>query len=179
MRRFTILAVCTANICRSPVIEILLRDRLPSDRFEVGSAGIQGWREAPVDSMVSLELARLGARADGFSSRTLQEHMVEGADLVLTATRDHRAELLGRYPSALRKTFTLREFAALVRDSVARTPAELVNDAYRRRSEAPADVDLPDPFRGPPAVHRAVADLIVEAVDVVAERLAGTGMAAD
>lgn len=172
MSRFRILAVCTANICRSPMVEILLRQRLDPEVFDIASAGVQGRREAPVDSMVVLELERLGARADGFASRALEDQMVEEADLILTATRDHRSEVLSRHPSALRRTFTLREFAALVEEMIGVTsPAEMVAEAYRRRSEAGDDLDLPDPFCQPPAVHRAVADQIVEAVATTAERL--------
>lgn len=175
MSRFRILAVCTANVCRSPMIEILLRQRLDPEVFEVASAGVQGWREAPVDSMVVLELERLGARADGFSSRALEEHMVNGADLILTATRDHRAVVLDRYPEGLRRTFTVREFAELVENMIGvSSPAEMVREAYRRRSEAGTDLDLPDPFRRPPDVHRAVADQIGEAVGIIAERLSVT-----
>lgn len=173
MSRFRILAVCTANICRSPMVEILLRQRLDPEVFDISSAGVQGWREAPVDSMVVLELERLGARADGFASRSLEDQMVDDADLILTATRDHRSEVLSRHPGALRRTFTLREFAALVEDMIGVTsPADMVAEAYRRRSEAGDDCDLPDPFGQPPAVHRAVADQIVQAVATTAERLA-------
>ena len=172
MTRFRILAVCTANICRSPMVEILLHQRLDPEVFEVSSAGLQGWREAPVDSMVVLELERLGARADGFASRALEDKMVESADLILTATREHRSEVLSRHPSALRRTFTLREFAALVEDMIGVTsPAEMVEAAYRRRSEAGDDLDLPDPFRRPPEVHRAAANQIALAVGIIAERL--------
>lgn len=172
MSRFRILAVCTANICRSPMVEILLRQRLDPDDFEVASAGVQGWREAPVDSMVVLELERLGASAEGFYSRALDAQMVDDAGLILTATRDHRSEVLSRHPSALRKTFTLREFAGLVENMIGMSsPSEMVSAAYLRRSEAGEDLDLPDPFRQPPATHRAVADQIVEAVATTAERL--------
>lgn len=175
MSRFRILAVCTANICRSPMVEILLRQRLDPEVFEVASAGVQGWREAPVDSMVVLELERLGARADGFSSRAVDAEMVANADLVLTATRDHRSVVLGRHPGALRRTFTLLEFAELVENMIGvSSPAEMVAEAYRRRSEAGTDLDLPDPFRRPPDVHRAVADQIAAAVGIIAERLSVT-----
>jgi protein-tyrosine phosphatase len=157
------------------MIEILLRQRLDPEVFEVASAGVQGWREAPVDSMVVLELERLGARADGFASRALEEHMVNGADLILTATRDHRAVVLDRYPDALSRTFTVREFAELVENMIGvSSPAEMVGKAYRRRSEAGTDLDLPDPFRRPPDVHRTVADQIGEAVGTIAERLSVT-----
>lgn len=171
MTQFRILAVCTANICRSAAMEILLRNQLDPGRFAVESAGVQGWRGAPVDSMVVLELARFGATADGFSSQSLKERHVLKADLVLTATRAHRADVLGRHPSALSKTFTLREFARLVDGMEASSPAELVQDAYRRRSEADADIDLLDPFRRPPSVHRVVADQIALAVAITSDRL--------
>jgi protein-tyrosine phosphatase len=172
--RFRILAVCTANICRSPIVEILLRQRLDPEVFEVASAGVQGWRDAPVDSMVVLELERLGASAEGFCSRPLEQRLVEDADLILTATRGHRSEVVGRFPVALRRNFTVREFAALVDGVEADSPADLVHEAYRRRSEAGDDVDLPDPFRQPPAVHRAVANQVAAAVAVMADRLAAS-----
>lgn len=172
MTRFRILAVCTANICRSPMIEILLRQRLDPEVFEITSAGVQGWREAPVDSMVVLELERLGASAEGFSSRPLAQHLVEQADLILTATRGHRSEVASRFPSALRRNFTIREFAALVDGVEADSPTDLVHGAYRRRSDAGDDVDLLDPFRRPPDIHRTVADQVAAAVEVVADRLA-------
>ena len=178
MSRFRILAVCTANICRSPMVEILMRQRLDPELFDITSAGVRGWREAPVDSMVVLELERLGASSDGFCSRPLERQMVEDADLILSATRGHRSEVVDRFPSALRRNFTLREFAALVDGVEADSPADLVHIAFRRRSEASFDVDLQDPFRQPPAVHRAVADQVSAAVNVVASRLAASAVRA-
>lgn len=173
MKRFTILTICTANICRSPLMEILFRAQLDPERFEVASAGVRGWDAAPIDSMVVLELARLGHDGSGHASRTLDVHHVEQADLVLTAAREHRASVLAMSPRALRKTFTLREFAALVEDVQAPSLEDLVADASRRRSTAPTDVDLPDPYMRDPAVHHEVADQIAAAVDVVATRMSG------
>ena len=173
MKRFTILTICTANICRSPLMEILFRAQLDPQRFEVASAGVRGWDAAPVDSMVVLEIARLGHEATGHKSRTLDVHHVEQADLVLTAAREHRAAVLAMSPRALRKTFTLLEFAALVDGVEADSLQDLVAEASRRRSTAPSDVDVPDPFQRDPEVHHRVADQIAAAVDVVAARLSG------
>jgi protein-tyrosine-phosphatase len=171
VKRFTILTICTANICRSPLMEILLRDRLDAQRFEIASAGVRGWDDAPIDSMVVLELARLGHEATRHHSRALDVHHIEQADLVLTAAREHRAAVLAMSPRALRKTFTLREFAALIDGVEANTLEDLVFDASRRRSTAPADMDVFDPYMREPEVHRQVADTIAAAVDVVADRL--------
>jgi protein-tyrosine-phosphatase len=176
MRRFTILTICTANICRSPLMEIRLRDRLDRERFEVASAGVRGWNAAPIDSMVVLELARLGHDATDHRARVLEIHHVEQADLILTAAREHRAAVLAMSPRALRKTFTLRELAALVDGAESESLEDLVADASRRRSTAPADVDVIDPYRREPDVHRQVADQIVAAVDVVVDRLSALPM---
>lgn len=173
MSRFTILTICTANICRSPLMEILLRNQLDQERFEIASAGVRGWDAAPIDSMVVMELARLGHEATEHRSRVLDLHHIEQADLVLTAAREHRAAVLAMAPRALRKTFTLREFAALTADAEAPSLEDLVADASRRRSTAPTDIDVNDPFHREPEVHRQVADEIAAAVDVVAQRLAG------
>jgi protein-tyrosine-phosphatase len=178
VKRFTILTICTANICRSPMMEILLQDRLDPRRFEVASAGVRGWDAAPIDSMVVLELARLGHDSTDHRARVLEGHLIEQADLVLTAAREHRAAVLAMSPRALRKTFTLRELAALVDgvESESESLEDLVADASRRRSTAPADVDIADPYRREPDVHRQVADEIAAAVDILANRLSGLPM---
>lgn len=169
--RFAILAVCTANICRSPLMEILLRARLDGTRFEVASAGVRGWDRKPMDSMAAMELQRLGQTADTFESRPISSHLVDSADLVLTATREHRSAVLALNPQALRRSFTLIEFAALTDLVEAADPRALVAEAAVRRSLAPADADVKDPYRRGPDVHRATADQIDAAVTVVADRL--------
>lgn len=170
-RRFAILAVCTANICRSPLIEALLRSQLDGARFEVASAGVQGWDRQPMDSMAAMELARLGLSATTFRSHAIDSYLVDSADLILTATRTHRSDVLGVNPQALRRSFTLLEFAALSGSVEADTPTELVAQAALHRSLAPAKIDIGDPFRRGPAVHRAVADQIADAVSTVSARL--------
>ncbi|KQX71709.1 MULTISPECIES: hypothetical protein [Aeromicrobium] len=169
--RFAVLAVCTANICRSPLIEILLRARLDADRFEVASAGVRGWDRKPMDSMAAMELHRLGHGAETFRSHPLDSYLVESADLILTATREHRSEVLAMNPQALRRSFTLLEFAALTGLVDGGDPAALVAAAAQRRSLAPAAADVRDPYRRGPDVHRATADQIDVAVTTIADRL--------
>jgi protein-tyrosine phosphatase len=169
--RFTILAVCTANICRSPLMEILLRDGLDADRFDVASAGVRGWDHQPMDAAAAAELARLGHSAEGFASRPLASGLVTSADLVLTATREHRSDVLALHPQALRRSFTLVEFAALTGLVDGDGPAGLVAQAAMRRSLAPADIDVRDPYRRGPDVHRETADQIAAAVATITDRL--------
>ncbi|AXT86063.1 hypothetical protein C6I20_13295 [Aeromicrobium sp. A1-2] len=170
-RRFAILAVCTANICRSPMIEALLRASLVPDRFEVASAGVQGWDRQPMDAMATMELMRLGHSAKSFRSHAIDSYLVDSADLILAATREHRSAILSMSPRALRRTFTLREFAALGDLVEGSDPYELVANAARQRSKAPSNADIDDPYRRSPAIHRRTADQIDEAVDAISRRL--------
>src|SRR5699024_7246806 len=112
--RFGILTVCTANLCRSPIMEILLRDGLDKRFFEVASAGIRTHHSPEMDGMAAMEVERLGVDPDRFASQPVSETLVTSADLIVTATREHRSQILHTAPTALRKTFTLVEFADLV-----------------------------------------------------------------
>lgn len=109
---FRILIVCTANIRRSPMAEYLLRMALhQGGRIEVTSAGTRGFDNAPMDPPAAAQLRRLGGDPIGFRSRPLTDQLCEQADLILTAMRAHRSAVLERVPRALRRTFTLLEFA--------------------------------------------------------------------
>ena len=189
---FSILFVCTGNICRSPTAERMLRhaltDRLgaDADRFHVTSAGTGALVDEPIQEHAAALLAEAGIDAGGFAARQLDEPLVADADLLLTMTRDHRARAAAVAPAALRRLFTLREFARLaaagaaelpsVADPVERARALVIAAAGQRgmvRPAQPADDDVPDPYGRPADAYRLPFALIGEAVDVVADLLAG------
>lgn len=177
--RFGVLIVCTANICRSPMAQYLLRmallhrDPMAGARFAVRSAGTRGWDEAPMDTAAAAELRRLGGDPAAFRSRPLDDAQCRAADLVLTATREHRTAVLHRVPRALRRTFTILEFADLApRAAAAGSAADVVAWAAAARASATLDdYDVPDPYRGSPEEHRGVADLIESATTAIASAL--------
>lgn len=113
---FEILTVCTGNICRSPLAEVVLREKLRPLAVTVQSAGTQGLESAPMTSEAQ-KLAELldadPAEADAHRSRWLYESDLASPDLVLALTRDHRRHILDLAPSRMRRTFTVREFAHL------------------------------------------------------------------
>lgn len=174
---FRVLVVCIGNVCRSPLAERLLTEKLPSERFRVSSAGVGALTGSPMEPEVAAALARLGGSAEGFVARQLTSPLVTEADLVLTATAAIRSRVLEDSPGALRRTFTLRELAALVGSvAVADSATELVAAAARARSStAGRDLDVADPYRRDLAVHTAVADQIDEATTQVAVALAAAG----
>lgn len=177
---FSILAVCTGNVCRSPAAERLLRQRLgPSVTAE--SAGTFGLVGQPIAApMAELLLAR-GVDIDGFVARRLSHGLIQQADLVLALTRAHRSLVVEAWPKAVRRTFTLREFARLLsgidRAALpASTPADRLRAAVplaaaqRGRWRVPSsEDDVLDPYRQPRPVHRASLAQILPAVEAIAQ----------
>lgn len=169
---FSILVVCTGNICRSPLAERLLGPRL-GEGFAVSSAGVQGLEGWEMDEQAAAELRRLGGDPSGFRARRLREMDAVRADLVLTADRTHRSAVLALAPEALRRAFTLREFAHLAAMvGPAGSLRETVREMARRRGEATLDdYDIVDPYQRSAEVHREAADAIDAALAPTVEVL--------
>jgi protein-tyrosine phosphatase len=176
---FSILVVCTANICRSPMGEYLLRMSLRSPgesvghpRCRVSSAGVRAWVDAEMDLRAAAELRALGGDPTGFRARAFTVAVGLDADLILAATTEHRRIVLEEVPQALHKTFTLLEFAHLV--SIAEAgpaddPREVVRRAAAQRGSATLDeYDVPDPYGQPVAFHRQTAEVIQAAAREIA-----------
>jgi protein-tyrosine phosphatase len=167
-----VLFVCIGNVCRSPVGERLLAARLPSERFEVSSAGVGAMVGYAMSRYAAEELRSYGGDPTGFAARQLTPEILEASDLVLTATRELRSQVLAEMPTALRRTFTILEFAALVERAETGTPAELVKWAATHRSLA-GDVvqDVSDPYRRGFEEHARAARVIDAAVQQIAKGL--------
>lgn len=177
-----ILAVCTGNISRSPAVEHLLRAGL-GDSAVVSSAGVRAVIGAPVDPPVTAYLAARGIDVTGFASRQVTAAMVAKADLVLALTRRHRAWILDLAPAAVRRTYTLREFARLLEQ--VEPPVEGGDPGERLRKLLPrvsagralaprrpgAEDDVRDPYGHGPEVYRQSLADIQAAVDAILARV--------
>jgi protein-tyrosine phosphatase len=190
---FRILHVCTGNVCRSPIAERLtrhgLRRRLGADAacVLVESAGTWGHEGAPMEAHAAAVLTEYHADPSGFIGRELRDEHVIDADLVLTATRDHRAQVISMGHAAGLRTFTLKEFTRLVR---AIDPATLPDDAgltERARvlvraaaalrgwlvAPSPEADEVHDPYGAPLPFFRSIGEEIHAALDPVLTALTG------
>jgi sulfate adenylyltransferase len=180
-QRLSVLFVCTANICRSPYMELQAGALLSSEptAIEFASAGTHGFRGRGIDSTMAAVLAGRGFSDEpiaAFRSRRLARELVETADLVLTAETSHREFVLEEAPGAFRKVFTLGQFA----ESVSRIDASLVGRdliafAGHRRAGASAANEVSDPFNRGRAAAEKCADQIDGLLRVVMPRLTGSG----
>ncbi|MDD9208009.1 low molecular weight phosphatase family protein [Georgenia sp. 10Sc9-8] len=183
----TILTVCTGNICRSPAAERMLQRELGGDgTVRVASAGIGALVGEPVHPPMAELVTAGGADVDGFAARRLTEAMITDATLVLGMAREHRAAVVELRPGAVRRTFTLREFARLAETvdpaaldaragewaSTAERLRALIPLAAARRSQVAANEDdVVDPYRRAPEVYQDAYDQIAPAVTTIARVL--------
>jgi protein-tyrosine phosphatase len=181
---FSVLLVCTGNICRSALAQQLGRAYLadvPGEEaggITLTSAGTHAVVDAEMHPDSALVLRDLGGDPDGFRARQLQQEHPSAADLVLTMTREHRRQVLELAPRTLSRTFTLREAADLVAlldgheprgsDFAARA-RRLVSDMAeaRARRRSRDDDDVVDPINQPLEVHRHAGELIAAALPAV------------
>ena len=153
---------------------------------EVSSAGTGALAGHGMDEHARGRLEQNGYTASGFLARDLTARIVSEADLVLTATRSHRAAVARLHPRALRYVFSFREFAALVGDvpdDKLRAPADsarghilrAVGLAAAQRGFRPPlsdpEADIVDPYRRPDEVFTTMTGQIMTSLPVIAQAL--------
>lgn len=191
MAEFSVLTVCTGNICRSPLAEQILRARLADvPALEFASAGTYAGEGDAMTPQASALSTRYGGAPESHRARYLTEQIVGASDLVLAMARSHRREIVELVPRKVAVTFTLREFARLsegLGDAVIASAAarggsvraglsEVVALVASRRGQIgpPAttdDDDVIDPYRRSDATYERSAAQLVPAAEEVARVL--------
>ena len=143
--------VCTGNICRSPMAEVVLRAKLAAagvGDVEVTSSGIGSWHVGgAMDGRAAAALRRRGYDGSAHVARQWDDHWFGDRDLVLGMDSGH--------------------VSVLARRAVADSYDDVV-DAY--------DVhDVADPYYGDDSDFDAVLTQIEKAADVLVQRLSGPG----
>jgi protein-tyrosine phosphatase len=171
------LLVCTANVCRSFMAEAVVRARIIERRLPltVGSAATR-LTDLPVDPDAVIALAEMGFALPGHQPRQIDRDLIrsEGADLIITMTREHLRDVVATDRLAWPRTFTLKELVR--RASVVREPATdweswlaAVGVGRSARELMAPDVadDIPDPYGTPLAAHRESLVIIRSLIDQV------------
>lgn len=149
----TIVTVCTANICRSPMAEALLRHALkaqpePLKSLRVVSAGVAARAGDRVSENSVTALKKVGIDIKAHVSQPLTKQLLDDAVAVFCMTESHRAMIQLTFDPVPRHVYLFREFMP--------------------RS---ADKEIGDPYGGPLTEYESCRDEMVEAIPSVIEFL--------
>ena len=132
-----ILFVCTGNLCRSPMAEYLLKDRLgPESSWRVMSAGlfaVSGMSASPHAVGV---LAARNIDLGPHRSRLLTREWVDAASLIVVMTKSHREQLQALHRNAREKVFLLRSFDPAADSGDLDDPIGATLETYREARDA-------------------------------------------
>lgn len=145
-----VLFVCTANICRSPMAEALF-NALAEDKglgSRAQSAGVAALEGEPIAPNAREALEEIGVYPKHHSARQVNARMLEEADLVLTMSPRHVAELRRVFGDSFRAR-TLPEYAG----------------------GASSEEGIPDPYGSTISAYRASVRQIFGYVDLLVDRL--------
>ncbi len=107
-----ILVVCTANICRSPVGEALIRDRLQKrglTDWTVSSAGTWAMRQRGASRNSVIVMERQGLDISNHVSRMITDEDMRKANLVLCMEAGHAEALRAEFYGDADKVFLFSE----------------------------------------------------------------------
>jgi protein-tyrosine phosphatase len=147
----TVLFVCTANICRSPMAEAIF-NALAEDRqlhFRARSSGVAALENEPMAPNARAALEEVGVPAGDHRARQVNESMLREADLVLAMSPRHMAQLQEHYGSLSHKVHTLPRYA----------------------SGVPGEDGISDPYGQAMTSYRACVHQLVGYIDSLVEAL--------
>jgi len=131
-----ILVICTANICRSPVGEVVLHDRLVKrglDGWTVSSAGTWAqWKRGASQHSVDL-MREQGFDITGHQAQIISLEHMQQSDLILCMESGHVEALKAEFPTYAYKVYYFSEMAG--QQYSITDPYGGTLDEYRRMTE--------------------------------------------
>ncbi|WP_084183295.1 low molecular weight protein-tyrosine-phosphatase [Nevskia soli] len=134
-----IIVVCTGNICRSPIAEGLLNQRLQIENIQVCSAGTAALAHHPADPNAVLVAKENGLDISPHRGQQATQILLTSMDLILTLDQTHNEWIWSRFPHLRGRTHKLG----------------------RWRNQA----DIADPYRKPKAAFEQAFSEISMCVD--------------
>ena len=116
----SILIVCSANICRSPMAEAILK-RLVSKRpdatqWHIESAGTWALNGCPAAELSQYVMQSMGMDISSHQSQPVSLDLIQRFDLILTMESNHKEGLIAEFGQDKHRIFMLSEMIGLMMD---------------------------------------------------------------
>lgn len=134
-----VLVVCVGNICRSPMAEAMLRQRVRNDRVAISSAGTHAMLRSTIDPFAKAVLQVNGVDPHGHRSRQIDRQMLHDADLILLMEHRQMQSVLKLAPEVRGKTFLIGKWQQ--------------------------EMEIADPYRRPQLAFEQTYELLSRCVD--------------
>jgi protein-tyrosine phosphatase len=165
-----VLVLCTANICRSPMAQVLLTDRLAAlgQVASVRSGGMLGDGEPPRPEAITA-MAGYGLDLTSHRSRRVTTDDLERADLTLAMARENLRYAVVTAPAIWPRAFTICELVRRGQAIGRRRPGESLAGWLARAHEGrkrvallgeSSDDDVADPTGGPQRGYTETAAIL-------------------
>lgn len=133
----SILFVCTANVCRSPMASAIFRAKLAqgedAETWRVESAGTRAAEGLPAAQYVQLTLSYLyKVDISEHRSRPISQELLSSFDLILTMEKGHKEAMQFEFPNLAERVYLI---------------SEMIGD----------DKEIEDPIGGPLLAYRQTA----------------------
>ena len=170
---FEALFVCTGNIARSASGEVISKHLASEygleDKWIFTSAGTGALVGHGVYEHVANELIERGYNPEGFTSRQLNDQIIENATVILVAEKVHADWIVREWPQHHAKIKLLKQ-AARIREDARR--AEPLSYLYAYGARPLASDKLEDPYRRGPAAAKVAVDEVEQSLRVILPWLA-------
>jgi protein-tyrosine phosphatase len=134
----SVLFVCTANICRSPMAAALMRARLQKEQsdwreWRVESAGTWAMEGEMAARFSRQVMAERGLDISAHRARTVTAEMLHKFDLILTMEPGQKEALQVEFPAIAKRVFLLSEMDGTL--STVEDPYGRAVEAYKQTAE--------------------------------------------
>ncbi len=146
-----VLFVCTGNVCRSPMAEVLFRARAPESLgWKALSAGTAAMPDMPASPESVIALQEKGLNGHDHHSQPVNRWLLLNSDLIITMTERHRQDILRFDPSVASKVHLLTSFSPSGKHRDIPDPIGMSLDVYRHTRDV---------------IDAAIADLVLTIIE--------------